>query len=149
MGIRKFCRNIPIVEIVAGVVLIGLLIWAWQGVTPRQEKDATERSVGASTVSTVITGVLTVAGVMLSAALIGVSVGVSLLAESKLHIKWAVIFAVASLVAGTLGLTYLPSRVTHWDVTSDVAIAILGVLQFFFMVASGVRMVLAVLTVVR
>jgi hypothetical protein len=86
---------------------------------------------------------------MLSGTLIGFRAGQATLSGvAKTHITWAVIWAIVSLFFGAVNLSYVPSRVLRFDVTTDMWIAIFGGFQLVLMIAAGVRIVLAVLATI-
>jgi hypothetical protein len=141
-------RNWPILEVSLLLIATGMYACFWRGV--QLTSPATdERALAATTLSAAITGTLTVASILLSAALIGLQVIKDLPSDSKTHIRYAVWWSVLSLLAGAIDLSYLPSRVGKFDVATDRLVAMVGMWQLLLMVAGALRIVFAVRTALK
>jgi len=137
-------RDWPIIEIVLATIIGILYSCAWAGLAIKPEDKVEQRTLAATTVGGAITGALTVAGILLSAALIGLQVIQSLPPATKIHVKYAALWSCLSLVIGTVALALLPSRVGRYDVASDPVTTAYGVLQLFLMSMSAFRLFAAV-----
>jgi len=149
MNIGKFCREKAIIELILFVGYVGGIVYLWHGRPSTQEPIDLKRSMGANAIASAVTGSLTVAGLFLSAALIALRGDQPLSLESKNHIRWAVSFALISLLAGAFALAYVPARVAKYDVTGDVAIAVSGAVQLLTMLMAGARILFAILRITK
>lgn len=141
-------RNWPILEVGSLLIVTAIYACIWRGF--QLTSPATdERALAATVVSGAITGTLTVASILLSAALIGIQVIKDLPPGSKVHVRYAVWWSVLSLLAGAIDLSYLPSRVGKFDIATDPLVAIVGMWQLLLMIASALRVVFAVRTALK
>ncbi len=145
---RSVCtclRTKPLLEISLSVLYIWALVYLWTTEPPKAFDDNLGL-VGASTVSSALTGALTAASVMLSGTLIGLTRAAEPPLNAVWHIRWAVVFALVSLGAGAYGLASLPSRMGN-NLAGEMAVAIVGSVQLAALVFSAFRITFAVFSI--
>ena len=147
--LKDFVRDWPVIEVVVLAVIVLGYYFAWKDVTLGEQTDVDQRSLGATAVSSAITGTLTVVGILLSAALIGLQMMSSLSAQAKTHVRYAVWWAGLSLLAGAIALALIPSRVGRFDVAADPYIAIWGMVGLTLMVFAAARIVFSIRAILQ
>jgi hypothetical protein len=153
LSLPGYLVSVPVVEVVLGAIWLRSVDRAWaKSPTAHQPEDIAERTLGATVIMGQVSAVITGSSIILA----GIGAFVALKSDQlrspqsyllSFHLFCAVAWAVFALGTATYTTGVLPVRTPRQNFVRDRGVALLCSMALFFCLASSVRFLLAVSTI--